>query len=97
MPAFIALVNWTEQGARNFKDSVARYEANSQQYSSLGVRFTNMYWTLGSYDMVCVVEGPDDESVAASLLAVCGQGNIKTQTMRGFTAAEMKAVLDKVP
>jgi uncharacterized protein with GYD domain len=97
MPRYVVLIDWTEQGVRNFKDTVDRYEAASSQLESLGVRFTDIYWTLGSHDIVSVVESPDDESLAAGLLAVAGQGNIRTQTLRAFDRDEMRGVIGKAP
>jgi uncharacterized protein with GYD domain len=97
MPRHVVLIDWTEQGVRNFKDTVDRYEAASSQLESLGVRFTDIYWTLGSHDIVAVVEAPDDESLAAGLLAVAGQGNIRTETLRAFDREEMRGVIGRAP
>jgi uncharacterized protein with GYD domain len=95
MPTYIALINWTDQGVRNFKDSVDRYEGAQDQMRSVGVEFQNIFWTLGGHDIVAVVEAPDDEALAAGLLAVAGQGNIRTMTLRAFSADEMRSVISK--
>jgi uncharacterized protein with GYD domain len=96
MPTYVALIDWTEQGVRNFKDTVDRYEAASGQLEARGVIFKEIYWTLGAHDIVSLIEAPDDETLAAGLLAVAGQGNIRTTTLRAFTADEMKSVIAKV-
>jgi uncharacterized protein with GYD domain len=96
MPTYIALIDWTEQGVRNFKDTVDRYEAASGQLEALGVTFKEIYWTLGAHDIVSVIEAQDDETLAAGLLAVAGQGNIRTTTLRAFNADEMRSVIAKV-
>jgi uncharacterized protein with GYD domain len=95
MATYIALIDWTDKGVQNFKDSVDRYEAAQGQMRSIGVEFTNIYWTLGVHDIVSVVEAPDDETLAAGLLAVAGQGNIRTTTLRAFSADEMRGVISK--
>jgi uncharacterized protein with GYD domain len=95
MPTYIALIDWTGEGVRDFKSSVDRYESAQGQMESMGVRFTSIYWTLGSHDIVAILDAPDDESVAAGLLAVAGQGNIRSQTMRAFSAEEMRGVIGK--
>jgi len=95
MPTYIALIDWTGEGVRDFKNSVDRYESAQGQMESMGVRFTSIYWTLGSHDIVAILDAPDDESVAAGLLAVAGQGNIRSQTMRAFSAEEMRGVIGK--
>ena len=95
MATYIALIDWTDQGVQNFKDSVDRYETAQSQMQSMGVEFTNIYWTLGVHDIVSVVEAPDDQALAAALLAVAGQGNIRTTTLRAFTTDEMRGVISK--
>jgi uncharacterized protein with GYD domain len=96
MPKYVALLDWTEQGVRNFKETVDRYEAAEKAFESLGVSFTDIYWTLGAHDIVATVEAPDDESLAAALLAVAQQGNIRTTTLRAFSRDEMRAIIGKV-
>jgi uncharacterized protein with GYD domain len=96
MPRFVSLIDWTQQGAATFQETVDRYEAAEQQFEQLGVRFVDVYWTLGEHDIVAVVEAPDDETATASLLAIGAQGNIRTKTMRAFSRDEMRAVIDKV-
>ena len=96
MATYIALIDWTDQGVREFKDSVDRYEAAEREMSSIGVEFKNIYWTLGTHDIVSVIEAPDDQTLAAALLAVAGQGNIRTTTLRAFSAEEMRGVIGKV-
>jgi uncharacterized protein with GYD domain len=95
VPAYIALIDWTEQGVRDFKNTVDRYEAAQSAFERLGVRFTNVWWTLGTHDIVATVEAPDDETLAAALLSVAGQGNIRTTTLRAFTREEMRTVISK--
>jgi uncharacterized protein with GYD domain len=97
MPRYVVLIDWTEQGVRDFKDTVDRYEAANSQLEGLGVRFTDTYWTLGNHDIVSIVDAPDDESLAAGLLAVAGGGNIRTTTLRAFRGDEMRGVIGKVP
>ena len=54
MATFILLIDWTEQGVGTFKDSVDRYEAAESQFKEMGVRFRDIYWTLGSHDIVSI-------------------------------------------
>jgi uncharacterized protein with GYD domain len=96
VPRYVVLIDWTEQGVRNFKDSVDRYEASKSQLEGIGVRFVDIYWTLGNHDIVAIAEAPDDESLAAGLLAVASVGNIRTMTLRAFNADEMRSVIGKV-
>jgi uncharacterized protein with GYD domain len=95
MPTYVTLINWTDQGVKNFKDSVDRYEAARDAMSGLGATFKDIYWTVGPYDIVAIVEAPDDESATAALLSVAAQGNIRTTTLRGLSAEEMRAVIER--
>jgi uncharacterized protein with GYD domain len=95
MPSYVTLINWTEQGVKNFKDTVDRYEAAQEAMGKAGVSFKDIYWTVGPYDIVAVVDAPDDEAATAALLTTAGFGNIRTTTMRAFNATEMRSVIAK--
>jgi uncharacterized protein with GYD domain len=95
MARYVVLLDWTDQGVRNFKNTVDRYEEASSQLEGFGVRFTDIYWTLGGHDIVGVVEAPGDETLAAALLATAGAGNIRTTTLRAFTADEMRGIVNR--
>ena len=95
MARFVVLIDWTEQGVANFKDSVDRYEATQGQFESLGVSFEDIYWTLGSHDLVSVIDAPDGETLAAALLKLGSAGNLRTTTLRAFNADEMRGIIEK--
>jgi uncharacterized protein with GYD domain len=95
MPSYVTLMNWTEQGVKSFKESVDRAEAAEVALSPAGIKFKDVYWTIGAYDLVATFEAPDDETLAAALLALAAQGNLRTTTLRAFTADEMKGVIAK--
>jgi uncharacterized protein with GYD domain len=97
VPTYIALIDWTDQGVRTFQETVDRYEDAERAFEGLGVSFTDVWWTLGAHDIVATVEAPDDETLAAALLAVARQGNIRTTTLRAFSREEMRAIIGKVP
>ena len=95
MPHFVTLMNWTEQGAKTFRDTVDRAEGARATLQAQGVTLKDIYWTIGQHDLVCILEAPDIETVAAALLLLASQGNLRTTTMRGFTSDEMRGVLAK--
>jgi uncharacterized protein with GYD domain len=96
-PTYISLVKFTEKGIQNAKQTTQRLAAWAAKVQSMGVTIKQMYWTLGEYDQVCIFEAPDDETAASVLLAADMLGNIRSQTMRAFTAAEMDKILAKIP
>ena len=96
-PTYISLVKFTEKGIQGAKQTTQRVDAWAAKVRSMGVTIKAMYWTLGEYDQVCIFEAPDDETATSVLLAADMLGNIRTQTMRAFTASEMDKILAKIP
>ena len=96
MPTYVLLVNWTDQGVRTARDSVDRYEASRQNLEQMGVTIRETYWTIGPYDIVSIGEAPDDETMTAAALAIAGEGNVRTTTLRAFNPDETRAIIAKV-
>lgn len=96
MATFITLMNFTDQGIRNVKDTPDRYAAFKATAEKLGIAIKSVYWTVGHYDLVLIVEG-SDEAVTAALLKMGSLGNVRTQTLRGFSADEMKKIIGNMP
>jgi uncharacterized protein with GYD domain len=96
MATFITLLKFTDQGIRNIKDSPDRADAVRSLAAKLGVTVKDVYWTVGHYDIVVIMEG-SDEAVTAALLKVGSLGNVRTETLRGFSADEMKRIIAKMP
>ena len=96
MPTYVLLGNFTEQGIRTIKDTPKRLDAVKKIAKQLGVTVTQQYWTLGQYDIVAVLEAPDDAAITAFGLGVGKIGNVRTQTLRAYDAQDMKAILGKV-
>jgi uncharacterized protein with GYD domain len=96
MATFILLESFTDQGIRNVKDSPDRLGAFSAMVEKLGVTMKSVHYTVGTYDIVTVVEG-SEEAVTSALLTLGSLGNIRTQTMRAFSPDEMKTIVDKMP
>lgn len=96
MATYISLLNFTDQGIRNVKDSPARLEAFRAMAEKLDVAVKGAYYTVGNYDIVIVTEGTDEAAMAA-LLKVSSLGNVRTQTLRGFSVDEIKKIIGKIP
>ncbi len=95
MATFITLINWTDQGIRNFKDSMKRAQAFKDMLAGMGGEVKQIYWTIGAFDIVAVLEAPDDETATAAALQVGALGNVRTTTLRGFSQAEFEAIIKK--
>ena len=96
MATYIHLVNFTDQGARNIKETPNRAEAFQALAAKMGVQVKSIFWTSGQYDLVLTTEG-SDEAVMATLAASASLGNVRTQTLRAFNAAEIKKIISLMP
>ena len=96
MATYIALSSFTDQGIRNVKDSTKRADAVKEAAKKYGTKMTQIYWTLGHYDLVAIIEAPDDTSATAFALAIGAAGNVRTQTLRAFSKEEMNGILAKM-
>jgi uncharacterized protein with GYD domain len=95
MPTYVSLVNWTEQGIKNFRDTVRRAEDARGLIETHGGQQRQMLWTLGEYDLVAVVDFPNDETATAVLLQIGAGGNVRTKTMKAFDAEQMSAIIQR--
>jgi uncharacterized protein with GYD domain len=91
----VSLVNFTDQGIRNIKDSPQRARAFRELCKQHSVQVRELLWTTGSYDMVVVTEGAED-ALSAVLLSVAKLGNVRTQSLRGMDQETFQRVLEKV-
>jgi uncharacterized protein with GYD domain len=96
VPTYIVLGQFTDQGIRNVKDSPKRAEAMRAMATRTGVTVKDVYWTLGQYDIVTVVDAPDDTAVTAMLLSKGSLGNVRTHCLRAFNVEEMGKILGKM-
>jgi uncharacterized protein with GYD domain len=93
MAIYITLINWTEQGIRNVKDSPARADAARALAKKLGANMRELYMTMGGYDLVAIMEAPDDETMAKFALTVGSGGAIRTTTLKAFDEATYRKII----
>lgn len=96
MPKYVVLVNWTDQGVKGVNETVQRAEQVGQLAQKLGGRMDLLLWTQGRYDLVAVMDMPDDEAFAAVGLQVGMMGAVRTESLRAFTADEMSSILQRL-
>ncbi|MFQ5840454.1 MAG: GYD domain-containing protein [Candidatus Methylomirabilales bacterium] len=97
MATFISLLEFTDQGIRNVKETAKRAEAFKAMAKKGGVTVKEIYWTMGTYDVVLIVDAPDDETATAVIMSLGALGNVRTQTLRAFSAEEMNRIITKMP
>ncbi len=96
MPTYVVLVNWTDQGIRNVRETIQRVEAADALEHKQGFSTEQIYWTVGPYDMVAIGEAPDDESATAFALELGSAGNVRTTTLRAYDREEMSRIIERL-
>jgi uncharacterized protein with GYD domain len=93
MAKYVILVNWTDQGVKTAADTVSRSEQVREMGSELGATIETILWTMGRYDIVVVIDSPDNATAARFAAKVSALGNVRTETLPAFTADEVAAIV----
>jgi uncharacterized protein with GYD domain len=97
MITYVGLLSFTDKGIHSVKDTTKRAAAAKEMAKKAGVNMREILWTMGEYDLVCVLEADDETSIAAFNLASAIQGNVRSRSLRAYSAAEMDKILAKIP
>ncbi|HLE14045.1 MAG TPA: GYD domain-containing protein [Anaerolineales bacterium] len=81
MPVYILLSTMTDEGAETLKVNPGRVKEVNQELEAMGVRVLQQYATLGPYDFVNVVEGPDNATMLRVSVEMGSRGSVKILTM----------------
>ena len=92
MPVFVVLGNWTDEGFKNVKDAPSRIKDTHNAVAEAGGKM-QLHYTLGEYDFVMVLEGPDDKAIMKILLWLGSKGNVRTKTLKAWTEDEAAKVI----
>jgi uncharacterized protein with GYD domain len=96
MPNYIILLNWTDQGIKNVKDTVKRAKSFETAIEKAGGKSIGLYYTLGKHDIVSIVEAPTDEAIASVLYSTGSLGNVRTETLKAFSMSEAANIIEKL-
>jgi uncharacterized protein with GYD domain len=96
MGHYITLIRYTQQGAAKIKESPARLDKARKAAEAAGGKIHAWYLTMGKYDAVIVSEFPNDEASAKFMLSTGAAGNVTTQTLKAFTEAEYRKIIDSL-
>lgn len=96
MQTYILLVNFTDQGRRNIKETIGRADTFEAMAKKSGATIKVLCWTIVRYDVIAVFEAPDDESATALAFSASSLGNVRSEILRGFSFEEMTRILGKM-
>ena len=95
MPHYVVLYRFTDQGLKNIKDTVRRVREVRAENEKRGFKVIGIYWTQGRYDLVTILDAPDEEAMLAGLFNIAEAGNVHSETLRAYDEAEMERALKK--
>jgi uncharacterized protein with GYD domain len=97
MPTYISLLNFTDQGISTVRETIQRVDsATERAQQQFGVSLQSSYWTVGPYDLVVILEAPDDQSATAFLLDAASRGAVRTTTLRAYDREEMSGIIQRL-
>ena len=96
MAMYVSLIQFTDEGIRNIKDTIKRSQAAMAEAEKMGMKIIQPLWTMGAYDVVVLLEAPNDETMTAFALKVGSMGSVKTHTMGAFRTEEMEGIFAKI-
>jgi uncharacterized protein with GYD domain len=97
MATYVCMYRFTDQGIGHIKESPARLEAAKRLAKSMGGEVKQFYLLLGPWDTAAIFTAPDDETMTRINLAICAQGNVKSETLRAFSEEEYRKLLASLP
>jgi uncharacterized protein with GYD domain len=92
MPMYVVLSKFTESGRTDIKNTSERLNRLGPVADKLGVKVVANAITMGQYDVVTIMEAPDDATIARVIGTVLSRGFVTTQTMRGFSIDEFAQI-----
>jgi uncharacterized protein with GYD domain len=95
MARYIALLRFTEQGAKNIKKSTARAHQFDKLAAKSGVKVDGQYWTMGRYDGALILNASSEEKILHLLAALASLGNVRTETLQAFVDTEFDAIVGR--
>jgi uncharacterized protein with GYD domain len=95
MPTYVILLNFTDEGISTVKETIQRADSAAELAQQHGGNL-QVYWTVGSYDLVAILEAPDDESATAFLLKIGMRGHVRTTTLRAYDRQQMQGIIQRL-
>jgi uncharacterized protein with GYD domain len=96
MSTYIVLIDWTELGLKNVRESPRRLDAAKKLLREMGGNFKEFYLTMGEHDMVAVCEAPDDAIAARFALSLGSGGSVRTRTLKAFPEAAYREIINSL-
>jgi uncharacterized protein with GYD domain len=94
MTTYIMLANWTDRGLQAVTDGPKRMDNVKKMLADMGGHMQSLYLTMGQYDLVGIVDAPDDAIAARFTLMLGRLGNVRTVTMKAFPEEAYRQIIN---
>jgi len=89
MPRYIQLVKFRKKPT---KEMIKQNLEFLEREKKMGVQFKEIYWTLGRYDAVVILDAPNEKAVMQGALARAE--NMSSETMVAVPAEEARKLVE---
>src|SRR5437870_6666475 len=97
MPVYVSLVKFTRDGIMTMKDQgISRSDTVQQNIEQLGGKLINAYYCLGQYDVVAILEFPDNKTALKAAVKNASLGHIEITTLPAVSRDEWAKLLGEV-
>ena len=97
MATYVMLMKFTTPGIESIRDAHAGRVAGKKAAKALGITWKHQYLMMGGYDVITIVEAPDDETMARFALLGGSSGSFTTETLRAFNESEADKLIRGLP
>jgi uncharacterized protein with GYD domain len=93
MSTYFVLVNWTDKGVQQIKESPKRFDATKRLLKEMGGEIKSVHLTMGEYDLVLLCEASDDAVMASFVLQLGMLGFVRTKTLKAFPEGAYREIV----
>ena len=88
MPTYIMLSTLTPEGVQTVKNNPQRIREVNREIEQLGATVKQQWATLGRFDVVNIVEAPDERTMAKLSIEMGSRGTVTNETLTAIEAEE---------
>jgi uncharacterized protein with GYD domain len=93
MPTYILLGTLTEEGAEHLREHPEWLDHVNRELEELNVKIVNQFAVLGQYDIITIVDAPDNRTMVRVSTQLTLRGNLKIITLPALPVSDFIAGL----
>ena len=88
MTTFVTLWRYTKDGLVDMKRTSERFDVVKKLITDAGGNLVTVYGLIGEYDVMTIMEMPDEKAAMATILKICSKGRVIPMTMTALSIEE---------